>query len=72
MIWIKIDKINKKYLDENKDKIKREYLDKITSQTIEQNTILFIKNMLKEKLPLESIAKIANKSLEEIKKISES
>ena len=72
MIWIKIDKINKKYLDENKDKIKREYLDKITSQTIEQRDITFIKNMLKEKLPLESIAKISNKSIEEIKKISES
>lgn len=65
------DNFKAEYLDKNKDKIKEEYLNQLVLETKEQNTILFIKNMLKEKLPLESIAKITNKSLEEIKKISE-
>ena len=47
------------------------YFNQLASETKEQNTILFIKNMLKENVPLKSIAKITNKSLEEIKIISE-
>ena len=66
------DKYIAKYLDENKDKIEKEYLDQLSLETKEQNTIHFIKNMLKENLPLKSIAKISNKSIEEIKRISES
>ena len=65
------DEITLKYLDANKDKIKAEYLNQLSSETKEQNTIHLIKNMLKENVPLKSIAKITNKSLEEIKKISE-
>ncbi len=65
------DEITLKYLDANKDKIKAEYLNQLSSETREQNTILLIKNMLKENVPLKSIAKITNKSIEEIKKISE-
>ena len=60
------------YLDKNKNKIKEEYLHQLASETIEQRDITFIKNMLKEKYPLKDIAKITNKSIEEIKKISES
>ena len=66
------DNFKAEYLDENKDRIKEEYLNRLSLETIEQRDITFIKNMLKEKLPLESIAKISNKSIEEIKKISES
>ena len=65
------DNFKEEYLNKNKDKIKAEYLNQLASETKEQNTILFIKNMLKENVPLKSIAKITNKSLEEIKIISE-
>ena len=65
------DNFKVEYLDKNKDKIKEEYFNQLASETKEQNTILFIKNMLKENVPLKSIAKITNKSLEEIKMISE-
>ena len=67
-----INKIKEEIYNENIDKIKEEYFNKLSSETREQNTIILIKNMLKEKYPLKSIAKITNKSLEEIKKISES
>ena len=66
------DNFKAEYLDKNKDKIKEEYLNQLTLETIEQRDIAFIKNMLKEKYPLKDIAKITNKSIEEIKKISES
>ena len=39
---------------------------------IEQNKIEMVKGMIKEKIPLKTIEKIANVSLEEIKKIEES
>ena len=65
------DNFKAEYLNKNKNKIKEEYLNQLVSETKEQNTILFIKNMLKEKYPLKDIAKITNKSLGEIKKISE-
>ena len=64
------EEIASKYLSDNKDKIKEEYFKQLSSETREQDTILFIKNMLKENLPLKSIAKISNKSLKEIKEIS--
>ena len=66
------DNFKSEYLDKNKDKIKAEYFNQLASETIEQRDIAFIKNMLKEKYPLKDIAKITNKSIEEIKKISES
>ena len=66
------DNFKAEYLDKNKNKIKEEYLHQLASETIEQRDITFIKNMLKEKYPLKDIAKITNKSIEEIKKISES
>ena len=65
------DNFKAEYLNKNKDKIKEEYLNQLASETKEQNTIFFIKKMLKENVPLKSIAKITNKSLEEIKIISE-
>ena len=63
------DKIKAEYIDTNKDKIEKEYLNQLSLKTIKQRDILFIKNMLKENLPLEFIAKISNKSLEEIENI---
>ena len=65
------DNFKAEYLNKNKDKIKEEYLNQLASETKEQNTIHLIKNMLKENVPLKSITKITNKSLEEIKIISE-
>ena len=66
------EELKERIYNENIDKIKEEYLNQLAFETKEQNTILFIKNMLKEKYPLKDIAKITNKSIEEIKKISES
>ena len=66
------EELKERIYNENIDKIKEEYFNQLASETKEQNTILFIKNMLKEKYPLKDIAKITNKSIEEIKKISES
>ena len=63
------DKIKEEYIDVNKDKIEKEYLNQLSLETIKQRDIIFIKNMLKENLPLEFIAKISNKSLEEIENI---
>ena len=63
------DKIKEEYLDVNKDKIEKEYLNQLSLETIKQRDVIFIKNMLKENLPLESIAKISNKSLKEIENI---
>ena len=61
--------IEKEYLDSNKSAIEKEYLTQLSLETKEKNTIIFIKNMLKENIPLKSIAKISNKSIEEIKKM---
>ena len=63
------DTIKKEYLDSNKNAIEKEYLTQLSLETKEKNTIIFIKNMLKENIPLKSIAKISNKSIEEIKKM---
>ena len=52
--------------------VKNEGLKIGIEQGIEQNKIEMVKGMIKEKIPLKTIEKIANVSLEEIKKIEES
>ena len=51
---------------------KNEGLKEGFERGIEQNKIEMVKGMIKEKIPLKTIEKIANVSLEEIKKIEES
>ena len=66
------DVVRHNVLEDAKNEGLKEGIEQGFERGIEQNKIEMVKGMIKEKIPLKTIEKIANVSLEEIKKIEES